>query len=117
MIIKKIDFADVADGFNSDEKISKQIIKIDDNSMVVVIKSDSKIFNNDELEILRNVFLVDKEGNVIWRVTSKEDDAPFVGHFISINYKDNILTAFRWGGFKCEIDIKTGIVTDTTFVK
>jgi hypothetical protein len=117
MIIKKIDFSDVANGSNADYTESKQIIKIDDNSMVVIIKWNAKIFDNDELEALRNIFLVDKEGNVIWRVSSKDDDAPFVGHFISINYKDNILTAFRWGGFKCNIDIKTGIVTDTTFVK
>jgi hypothetical protein len=116
MIIKKIDFADVADGFNSDETISKQIINIDDNNIVVVIKPDSKIFNNDELETLRNVFLVDKEGNVIWRVTSK-DDAPFVRSFASIDYKDGRLTAYRSHGFLYDIDIKTGVVTDTTFVR
>jgi hypothetical protein len=97
MIIKKIDFADVREDLDIGV-IIRQIINIDNNSMVVVIKPDSKIFNNDELETLRNVFLVDKEGNVIWRVTSKDDDTPYFGYFLSANYKDNVLTAYRWGG-------------------
>jgi hypothetical protein len=121
MNIKKIDFSEVKNAYSHEDNAwtKKEAIKIDDNSMVVVIKWNAKIFNNNEFEAIRNVFLVDKEGNVIWRVTSKDDDTPYFGYFLSANYyKDSgRLTAYRRGGFLCDIDIKTGIVTKSVFTK
>ncbi|MDR1284749.1 MAG: hypothetical protein LBJ88_00940 [Campylobacteraceae bacterium] len=119
MIIKKIDFADAKESLELGDVRVKEIIKIDDNSMVVTIKSDATIFNNDKFEVLRNVFLVDKEGNVIWRVTSKDDDTPYFGNFVGTNYyKDSgRLTAYRRGGFLYDIDIKTGVVIKSVFMK
>jgi hypothetical protein len=104
MNIKKIDFNDVEGRSELGDPRTKELINIDDNTMVVVIKSDAKIFNGSKLEALRNLFLVDKEGNVIWRVSSKDGEidmfdegALFMWHFVGVNYKDGRLTAYRWG--------------------
>jgi hypothetical protein len=99
--------------------VEKEVCCLEDESVLIIVDPNDKIFNNNELESMRNVFLIDKDGNIIWRIHSSDDNDVWMGPFIGINYhKENgRITAYRWGGFLCEVDVKTGRVTKTDFVK
>lgn len=66
-------------------------------------------------ERARNIYLLDKDGNVLWRIHSRFDDE---GHpFTRLHDEHGVITAYRWDGGMYGIDLTTGAATPLHLVR
>lgn len=68
-----------------------------------------------QLECARNIYFIDKNGEIMWQVTSDfdSDGGPFT------NVIDDLgeLKAYRWDGGMYKIDLNTGFAMPTSLTK
>lgn len=100
---------------NIDKKIINKAININNNLQLVLIDGSDVIFKKKQLEISRNIFMVNSSGEVIWRIYSKNDK--FGDSFTNIYEKNGEFKAYRWDGGQYNIDIKTGFATPEILLK
>jgi len=84
-----------------DLRATKAAIEIPDGRIVLIN------WSRDDLDANRNVFRLDKNGKMIWQVSSEHDD-DVSGPFATIRYENEKLLASRWIGLLYDINLETG---------
>lgn len=98
-----------------DVKIANKILNINSNLQLVLIDGLDSLFGKEPVEVSRNIFLIDLNGNIIWRIHSKNDK--FGDSFTNIYEKDGNFKAYRWDGGQYGIDLETGLATPEILLK
>ena len=62
----------------------------------------------------QNVLLIDKTGNIKWRIGT---DTDYPASYISVQHKDNKFIAFRGDDLEFDLDIHTGEISNPKYVK
>lgn len=70
----------------------------------------------DRADAVRNIFMLDNGGKLIWQVHSDFDNEPG-GYFTRIEYQERILRGHRFDGIVYTIDLATGRATPERVVK
>jgi hypothetical protein len=68
-------------------------------------------------EINRNVVRKNSRGDIVWRIGSQSlpsERSPYTNIFFE---DDGVLRAYCWTGFSYRVDLESGAVCDSTFVK
>jgi outer membrane protein assembly factor BamB len=97
------------------ENILSEVV-FDDGKRVVVIDQLGMKEKYGNAECSQNLYLLDTNGNVIWRVSSNfdEDGNPFTN--VNLN-DDNNIEAYRWNGGLYSINKETGFATPRILLK
>jgi hypothetical protein len=61
-----------------------------------------------------NLWGMDTMGHVLWQVT---DWPPLDNEFTELAFRDGKLIAFNFNGYRCELNPRTGYVTNVVFTK
>jgi len=88
----------------------EQVSESDDKYLVCL-----KWWGENQLpeEYQRNVFLLNKKGEILWQIEAFE----MGGAWANVAMGNGYVTAVNTRGFYCEIDIKTGKVISAEFTK
>ncbi|PXZ04760.1 hypothetical protein [Gilliamella apicola] len=98
-----------------DAGIANKILNIDNNYQLALLDGFNDLFKKEPLEVSRNIFLIKTDGQVIWRIYSKNDK--FGDSFTNIYEKDGKFKAYRWDGGQYDIDIETGLATPEILIR
>ena len=86
-----------------------EYLEVPDGGRILLLDRLGKSAQYSKEELSRNVFRVDKNGRVIWQVSSNFD---FEGSpFTRLHTEYHALTAYRWDGGSYVIDMATGVAT------
>jgi hypothetical protein len=100
---------------NHDSNLPFEDVVLSDGRRLVRIKVPATGYAAEEAN--RNLFLVDAEGRVVWRVAYHEcvhGDDPFVGFNVGA---DGVVTGLTWDGWKLEINLADGTLKETGWTK
>lgn len=100
--------------FINKDMIEKSIVF--DDKYLILVNGFNPVFKNEPIERVKNIFLIDSSGKVIWRVHSNFDSEQS-GIFTNIYEKDGKFKAYRWDGGQYGIDIETGFATPEILLK
>ncbi|WJY13388.1 hypothetical protein PCO82_12400 [Pectobacteriaceae bacterium CE90] len=89
---------------------------LDDEKRVVVIDRLGMEEKYGKVECSQNIYFLDKDGRVIWRVSSDFDNEgnPFTGVTL---IDGNSIEAYRWDGGCYSINKETGFATPKILLK
>ena len=93
----------------------KKTLDAGGGAKIVLYNSLAKEKEYGELDCARNVYLVNNEGEVGWRVFSSSDAAG--DPFVDIYMEEGELYGSRWDSFRYMINIETGKAIRDDFIK
>ncbi len=101
----------------TNHQISNIWYKIDLGGGLSVVNIDvSKEYNLSQEENNLNVYCIDADFNIVWRIDATLSHFPD-DYFVSLKREGGILKARRYDGFEFEVDEKTGVAKTTGWHK
>ncbi|WP_221174471.1 hypothetical protein [Pseudomonas fluorescens] len=98
-----------------DKSVASQIIELSTELSVILFDRLGQDGVFGSVECARNIFLIDREGNVVWQVTSDFDSNG--GPFTNIICVGGRLQGYRWDGGMYEVDLATGRAEPSLLLK
>ncbi|MGP2449136.1 hypothetical protein [Pantoea stewartii] len=90
-------------------------VLLDDGKKIVVINRLGMQDLYGKVECARNIYYLNGDGEMIWRVFSNYDDEG--NPFTNIRLICNEIEAYRWDGGRYSIDKECGFATPKQFLK
>ena len=87
------------------QEITSQLNLRDGTRIVLLYRAEKKDRYSLQ-ELNRNVFRLGGNDQIIWQIKSDFDAKG--GRFTGIEYREGKVTAYRWDGYRYEIDLETG---------